>query len=100
MRDGERTFIGLRLRCFRGSLDFDEAKGGLELSTMTIARLAEHLLESNKHLHEFEVELGDDPTCTAVAKELERRGCTVERDPFKFLLLVSAPDFCSLPKTA
>ena len=59
------------------------------LSAECISRLAEHILRSNGHLGLFEVELGDEATCLAVAGELVRRGCSVTRKEFKWTLNVT-----------
>ena len=59
------------------------------LSAECISRLAEHILRSNAHLGHFEVELGDEETCLAVAEELLRRGCSVSRKEFKWTLFVT-----------
>lgn len=88
MVERKKALFDLRLRHCRNDLNRHLVKGGPDLSTLTIARLAEHLLEDNRHLSEFEVELGDETTCAAVAAELETRGCGVTREPFKFLLVV------------
>lgn len=70
------------------------------LSAKSIVRLAGNLLEANKHLLEFEVELGDRWTSDAVAKELAAKGCKVRRDPFKPLLLVKCPESHKLRRAA
>lgn len=62
------------------------------LSHESIARLAQHLLEANQHLLEFEIELGNQLTRDAVADVLAARGCVVARDPFKPLLIVTCPE--------
>jgi hypothetical protein len=57
-----------------------------------VIRLAQHLLKSNRHLREFDVELDDEATCQSVEHELEGRGCVVRRVPFKWRLEVTCPE--------
>lgn len=73
----------------------EEVEGGLNLSNRTITRLADHLLESNRHLSRFEVELGDATTCQAVEEALRGRGCGVVREPFRNLLDITVPEAIS-----
>ena len=61
------------------------------LSPAAIDKLAQHLLECNRHLNHFEVELPDEATCRGVKLFLEQSGCTVRRMPFKWLLDVDCP---------
>ena len=77
-----------------------KATSGCPLSHLSIVRLATTLLDANEHLRQFEVELGDRLTSEAVADELDARGCRVDRDPFKSLLVVTRPDSTKLPRAA
>ena len=58
---------------------------------MSITRLAKHIFDTNRHLAQFEVELGDKQTSAEVSKELMLLGCTVEHDPFRPKLTVRCP---------
>lgn len=69
--------------------DFGDAQA---LSNGSIERLADHLLKANRHLQEFEIELGNQLTCDSVAEALAAHGCLVARDPFKPLLVVTCPE--------
>jgi hypothetical protein len=80
------------------SAESESDSGGL--SRKSIARLAANLLEANRHLFEFEVELGDRRTSDAVADELAAKGCKVRKDPFKSLLFVTCPDLQKLHRAA
>lgn len=84
------AFYPLRLRHCESS-----GEGGLRLSNSTIVRIADHLLETNRHLLRFEVGLGDSETCHAVAEALRARGCRVEQDPFKYHLTLTVPEALS-----
>ena len=76
--------------------DAPQARSGMRLwpslSEAAIVRLARHILNSNRHLRRFEVELGDEMTCEAVSRELEESGCGVRRIPFKWMLEVTCPE--------
>jgi hypothetical protein len=78
----------------------DELHPAKALSKGSIVRLANHILNSNRHLDSFEVELGDEETCSSVAREFEVSGCKVEREPFRYFLRVACPRDLGFKKSA
>ena len=70
----------------------EERRGWASVSGKMVTRIAQHLLKTNRHLKEFEVELDDEQTCRGVEIELTERGCRVKRVPFKWRLQIICPD--------
>lgn len=59
---------------------------------MPYAKIAQHLLQTHCDQEAFDVDFLDPTISDAIADELSRLGCRVERDPHRSSLHVICPD--------